>query len=74
MEIMWHNISPNFFCKSGFSGFHDKDPRMQPILLTELVEDIHHDGGTVLGGSRGGFDLERLYLYPTEAHQATVRE
>lgn len=29
-------------------------------LTTELVESIHHEGGTVLGSSRGGFDLDRI--------------
>jgi len=34
---------------------------MQPIVLTtELVENIHHEGGTVLGSSRGGFDLDMI--------------
>jgi 6-phosphofructokinase 1 len=51
----------------GFNGFHDKDPRMQPVLLTpELVEDIHHEGGTVLGSSRGGFDLEKIIAFLNE--------
>jgi len=45
--------------QAGYQGFNAKDPHMQPIVLTpELVEDIHHSGGTVLGSSRGGFDLE----------------
>jgi hypothetical protein len=50
MEIICGTISHQIsYFVEPFSGFHDKDPRMQPILLTELVEDIHHDGGTVLG-------------------------
>eukprot|EP00957_Ditylum_brightwellii_P117431 8956731-Ditylum_brightwellii.AAC.1 len=32
-----------------------------PVELTpELVENIHHDGGTVLSSSRGGFDLVKI--------------
>lgn len=43
----------------GYKGFHDSN--FEPILLTrELVEDIHHQGGTVLRSSRGGFDLEKI--------------
>lgn len=43
----------------GFHGFYRED--YQPILLTnELVENIHHDGGTVLRSSRGGFDIEKI--------------
>ncbi|KAL3929998.1 MAG: hypothetical protein SGBAC_011960 [Bacillariaceae sp.] len=42
----------------GYRGFYD--PAYRPIELTpELVQNIHHEGGTVLGSSRGGFDLEK---------------
>jgi 6-phosphofructokinase 1 len=45
--------------RGGFKGFYD--PRYPPIPLTpQFVEDIHHDGGTVLSSSRGGFDLEKI--------------
>lgn len=45
--------------QAGYQGFNAKDSQMQPIELTpDLVEDIHHSGGTVLGSSRGGFDLD----------------
>lgn len=29
-------------------------------LTPELVANIHHEGGTVLGSSRGGFDLDKI--------------
>lgn len=45
--------------RGGYKGFYD--PAYAPIELTpELVEDIHHRGGTVLSSSRGGFDLEKI--------------
>ena len=45
--------------QGGYAGFHD--PNLEPIILTpELVENIHYEGGTVLGSSRGGFDLEKI--------------
>mmetsp|Transcript_21683 Transcript_21683/g.49984 ORF Transcript_21683/g.49984 Transcript_21683/m.49984 type:complete len:565 (+) Transcript_21683:154-1848(+) len=45
--------------QGGFRGFHD--PNLQPLILTpELVDNIHHEGGTVLGSSRGGFDLDKI--------------
>jgi 6-phosphofructokinase 1 len=45
--------------RGGYRGFYD--PELPPIELTpELVEDIHHLGGTFLGSSRGGFDLEKI--------------
>ena len=44
--------------QGGYRGFYD--PAYRPIELTpELVQNIHHEGGTVLGSSRGGFDLEK---------------
>ena len=50
--------------RGGYHGFHDDkqhDEDYQPVLLTpEKVEDIHHEGGTVLRSSRGGFDIEKI--------------
>lgn len=46
--------------QGGYKGFYDFE-RYPPIMLTpELVHDIHHEGGTVLGSSRGGFDLDKI--------------
>ena len=46
----------------GFHGFYKDD--YQPVLLTnELVENIHHDGGTVLRSSRGGFDIDKILQF-----------
>ncbi|KAL7428475.1 hypothetical protein ACHAXH_001374 [Discostella pseudostelligera] len=43
----------------GFKGFYD--PKTPPILLTpESVENIHHEGGTILSSSRGGFDIDKI--------------
>jgi 6-phosphofructokinase 1 len=45
--------------RGGFKGFYD--PKLPPLILTpENVEDIHHLGGTVLGSSRGGFDMDKI--------------
>ena len=49
----------------GFHGFYK--PEFQPILLTnELVENIHHDGGTILRSSRGGFDIDKIMQFLQE--------
>eukprot|EP00357_Protocruzia_adherens_P006944 CAMPEP_0115007088 /NCGR_PEP_ID=MMETSP0216-20121206/20935_1 /TAXON_ID=223996 /ORGANISM="Protocruzia adherens, Strain Boccale" /LENGTH=514 /DNA_ID=CAMNT_0002373891 /DNA_START=76 /DNA_END=1616 /DNA_ORIENTATION=- len=41
----------------GYRGFYEEEL----IELTpHVVQDIHKAGGTVLGSSRGGFDLERI--------------
>ena len=43
----------------GYGGM-DPDSGQEPIALTpEFVEDIHKDGGTVLGSSRGPVDLDK---------------
>jgi 6-phosphofructokinase 1 len=45
--------------RGGYKGFYDKD--LPPFILTpQVVENIHHQGGTFLGSSRGGFDLEKI--------------
>jgi len=50
--------------QAGYRGFSPEDPTLEPVeLTTELVEDIHHSGGTVLGSSRGGFDLDKILAF-----------
>ena len=61
--------------QGGFRGFHDTSVHLQPIILTPtLVENIHHEGGTVLGSSRGGFDLEKIldFLHHKKINQLYV--
>ncbi|KAL7565876.1 hypothetical protein ACA910_021467 [Epithemia clementina (nom. ined.)] len=49
--------------RGGFHGFHDL-PEFQPVLLTdEMVQDIHHEGGTILRSSRGGFDIDKIIQF-----------
>jgi 6-phosphofructokinase 1 len=53
--------------QGGYRGFYDKDPHLQPVILTPaVVEDIHHSGGTCLGSSRGGFDLNKIIRFLKE--------
>ncbi|KAI8113918.1 hypothetical protein M9434_002046 [Picochlorum sp. BPE23] len=43
----------------GFRGFYDKKKR--PVVLTrQNVEGIHLEGGTILGTSRGGADMDKI--------------
>lgn len=53
-------ISGNVYgIQGGYRGFWDPD--LPPLILTpQSVENIHHSGGTVLGSSRGGFDLDKI--------------
>ena len=45
--------------RGGYQGL-DPDCPNKPVLLTaEFVDDIHKEGGTVLGTSRGPVDVER---------------
>mmetsp|Transcript_28567 Transcript_28567/g.47558 ORF Transcript_28567/g.47558 Transcript_28567/m.47558 type:complete len:541 (+) Transcript_28567:49-1671(+) len=49
--------------QGGYRGFYDFE-NYHPVELTpELVANIHHEGGTVLGSSRGGFDLEKILAF-----------
>ena len=51
--------------QGGYKGFYD--PELPPLSLTPgLVENIHHEGGTVLGSSRGGFDLDKIIAFLKE--------
>jgi 6-phosphofructokinase 1 len=46
-------------CRYGFRGFYSKHDK--PIVLTShMVEDIHLQGGTILGTSRGGADIREI--------------
>lgn len=48
--------------RGGYKGFYD--PEYPPMELTpEVVENIHHAGGTVLASSRGGFDLDKIIAF-----------
>lgn len=69
--------------QGGFAGFSSSSSSnsdaahnfMQPIVLTPaLVENIHHEGGTCLGSSRGGFDLDRIldFLHARNINQLYV--
>jgi len=54
--------------QGGYRGFHELQ-QYPPIELTpELVQNIHHEGGTVLGSSRGGFDIEKIVDFMQTRH------
>ena len=63
--------------QGGYQGFHDhpENEHLKPIVLTPaLVENIHHSGGTCLGSSRGGFDLDKIldFLHAKNINQLYV--
>lgn len=46
--------------RGGYNGFAESS-LYTPIYLTiESVKDCHHQGGTILASSRGGFDIDRI--------------
>jgi len=48
--------------RGGYKGFYSQET--PPIELTPtLVQDIHRQGGTYLGSSRGGFDIEKIMSF-----------
>jgi 6-phosphofructokinase 1 len=48
--------------RGGYAGFYN--PQWEPVVLTpKLVETLHHDGGSFLGSSRGGFDLDATIAF-----------
>jgi 6-phosphofructokinase 1 len=48
--------------RGGYKGFYDAS--LPPLILTpNLVENIHHFGGTILGSSRGGFDIDKILSF-----------
>jgi 6-phosphofructokinase len=54
-----YGVSPGsvFGVQNGFRGFYELPWK---TLTPDSVSAIHRQGGTVLGSSRGGFDLERI--------------
>lgn len=43
----------------GYRGFYSTHTRIKP-LTADSVMDIHHEGGSILGASRGGHDTKRI--------------
>ncbi|KAK1861372.1 hypothetical protein I4F81_003956 [Pyropia yezoensis] len=52
-----YGVETVFGIQSGYRGFYAKN---WLALTPELVENIHKDGGTFLGSSRGGHDTTRI--------------
>jgi len=57
-----------------FQGFGNDNSDYDPVILTnELVENIHHEGGTILSTSRGGFDIDKIRVFDDKGHYTIVR-
>jgi len=50
--------------RGGYAGFYTEGKEWEPVVLTpKTVETLHHAGGSFLGSSRGGFDLEKIIVF-----------
>ncbi|MBL8025158.1 MAG: ATP-dependent 6-phosphofructokinase [Fibrobacteres bacterium] len=61
MELHYRYGAKSIFgIKYGYQGFLPKN-KFEPIMLTpDKVRDIHTQGGTILGSSRGGNDVQQI--------------
>ena len=60
-----YGVDKVYGVRGGYAGFHSN--HLLPIeLTTENVASIHHEGGTILGSSRGGFELEKIISFLRE--------
>ena len=64
---LWYNYGVRHIwgIKWGYQGFYMGDARLDKdqywVQLTpKMVVDIHHQGGTIVGSSRGKFDKEKI--------------
>jgi 6-phosphofructokinase 1 len=55
-----YGVKEIFGFRYGFEGMVSRHDRAPVRLLPESVSDIHHQGGTVLGTSRGGQDAGEM--------------
>ena len=61
-----YKVNKIYGFRYGYKGII-KDNNITPILLdTEMVNDIHEDGGTILGTSRGPQDAKKIVDYLLE--------
>jgi hypothetical protein len=58
-----YNAAEVIGIRGGFAGFAGKKGFKQIKLTPETVADIHHQGGTLLASSRGGFDIEAIIAF-----------
>lgn len=59
---LWFNygVKTIYGIKWGYAGFYEDNMKNWINLTPNVVTDIHHQGGTILGTSRGGFDADKI--------------
>jgi 6-phosphofructokinase 1 len=53
--------------RGGFNGMTTSDYELL-TLTQDVVKDCHHQGGSILGSSRGGFDMPKMLAF-LDKHQ-----
>ena len=62
-----YNANNVYGIVGGWNGF--VNPDYKPIKLTpDIVESIHHEGGSILKTSRGGLDVDKVIEFLTKNH------
>ncbi len=62
VQIMWfdYGVRHVFGIRYGLQGFIPSYGHEPMILTPDVVDEIHEDGGTILGSSRGGQETEAI--------------
>lgn len=62
VQILWfdYGVRHIFGIRYGLQGFIPSYGHEPMILTPEVVDEIHEDGGTILGSSRGGQDTDAI--------------
>ena len=55
-----YEVSEVFGIKWGYKGFYTDVEKNWMKLTPDVVKNIHKEGGTILGSSRGGFDADKI--------------
>jgi len=55
-----YGVKTIYGIKWGYEGFYSEDHKYWIPLTPNTVTDIHNQGGTILGSSRGGFHAEKI--------------
>lgn len=57
-----YNVDKIYGIRGGFNGFNDESESTYShiMLNVDVVADCHHQGGSILASSRGGFDLVKI--------------
>ncbi len=55
-----YEVKEIYGIKWGYKGFYTDVDKNWVRLTTEIVKNIHKEGGTILGSSRGGFDADKI--------------